>query len=1096
MLCRDCGFEAAAEFAFCPKCGRKLEAGCPSCGFACPPEFAFCPKCGANLAAPAGESRLASQSSTQRRADDEILRSTSALEGERRQVTVLFADLKGSMELLSNRDPEEARALLDPVLERMMEAVRRYGGTVNQVMGDGIMALFGAPLAQEDHASRACHAALRMQELVTRYAEDARRAHGVHVKIRVGLNSGEVVVRSIGSDLDMDYTAVGETTHLAARMEQMAAPGSALVCEPTYRLARHAVALEPLGEVTVKGRLEPVAAYRLVGPLAQPRSPRGLEAFGLAAPLVGRDDELAQLLAAFDRMLHGRTQVVSLIGEAGAGKSRLLREFLDRLEAKGRLEGERVSVRRAVCSPLGEQAYGALAALFRDAYSVARDDPAEVARQKLASGLAALGADEEEIAQIGPLVGHVLGIGSDDPRLRYVEPEQLKRQLFLAVRNILERRLRQGPLVLVIEDLHWTDAASVDLLRFLVDRLADRQFMLLLAHRPTFEGGALVSGRAAYTAIRLSPFSLDESRALLQAFFGPSFNCLPADARELIISRAGGNPFYLEEVVRSLIEAGVLVRQPDGWACQGDVEALDVPPTLQGLLQARLDRLPPASRRLLQEAAVIGPVFSERLLLAVCSEPGAADLHLDTLYDAELIGEMPHSPAASGPAERRYSFTHALLQDVAYRGLLVRRRTELHGRVAEALEVTCGAQPERLEELEALGHHFSMSAEKPRGARYLMSAGDWARAIYANEDAARYYRRALDTLAACDASACGDERLTACERLADVLGPMGRREEALQRYRSVLEADEEVGDRPAQARLRRKIGTLHWEAGDRERALAHYRAGLALLDGQTEHIELAHLHQEMGRLAFRTGDNQQAIDWAQRALVLAERLAARAPECRLEAAAAIAQAHNTLGIALARSGGLEEAVEHIERSLAVAQEHELLAVVCRAYTNLGVLYSTLAPGRAIETCLAGLELARKIGDLGLQPWLYANLAGAYCTFTGQCEDEGIAAAQTAIELDRQLGQLDHLAVPLIVLGQIHQCHGEPELALRYYREALGLGEEMREPQLLFPCYDGLATLHLETGDEAEAERYMLKGQEICERAGLEPDSLIVLPFLG
>jgi len=1120
MQCGGCGYDAPAEFAFCPKCGSKLSAACPSCGFACPPDFGFCPKCGARIASgepiasavstavappvlPSAEERLATLRELMPTALTERLEAGpdngAAVERERRPVTVLFADLSGFTALAETTDPEDLATLLDRCLRAMAEAIYRYQGTVDKYIGDCVMALFGAPVAHEDDPERAIRAALEMHARIADINRELRDQHrpvpespdAPALTLHIGINTGLVVAGTVGTDRRREYTVLGDAVNVAARLEAAAEPGQVVVGEPTYRLARHAFAFEPLGGLTLKGKAEPLPAYRVTGLLDKPRSARGLEAHTLVSPLVGRDDELGQLLDAFERMLRSRTQVVSLIGEAGAGKSRLLREYFARLEGEGRIESAGVTVRRAYCSSLGEEAYGVLASLYRDAFGLAPEDPPEVSRVKIADGLAAVGHDEGGIAHTAPLVGHVLGIDYADPRLRYVEPEQLKRQLFLVVRDLVERRLQQGPYLLLVEDLHWADAASVELLRFLVDRLGDRQVMLLVAHRPSFDGGVLASARATYTAIRLAPLSADDSQAMLESFFGQSASRLPARLRELIVSRAGGNPFYLEEVVRDLVEAGVLTRDADGWACTADVGTVEVPPTVQGVLLARLDRLEPGARRLVQEASVLGASFGERLLREVCSESELADLRLDVLHDAELIEETP------SPGERQYHFVHALVQEVAYQSLLVRRRTELHGRAGDALELLCAGRPERLADLEALGRHFSLSAEKLKGARYLIAAGDWASAIYANEDVARYYQRALDTLAACDPENSGPERLAAAERVGDVLGPLGRREEALAQYSLVLEAYQRDADRPAQARLRRKIGALRWSAGDRSAALAEYQAGLELLDGQLQHPELAHLYQEMGRLAFRSGDNEQAIQWAERARALGEALleSAEAESDRAEAAAALAHAYNTLGVALARTGRLDEAVAHIERCVGVAQDRELPQVACRAYTNLGVLYSMLDPGRAIETCLAGLELAKKIGDLGLQPWLYANLAGAYCTFTGQCEDEGIAAAQAAIELDRQLGQLDHLAVPLIVLGQIYQCHGEPGLALQCYQEALGLAEEMQEPQLLFPCYDGLATLHLEMGDEAQAEEYMFKGQQVCEQAGLEADSLAVLPFL-
>jgi tetratricopeptide (TPR) repeat protein len=406
-----------------------------------------------------------------------------------------------------------------------------------------------------------------------------------------------------------------------------------------------------------------------------------------------------------------------------------------------------------------------------------------------------------------------------------------------------------------------------------------------------------------------------------------------------------------------------------------------------------------------------------------------------------------------------------------------------------------------LEDVVTLGHHFSFSNDKVKGAQYLVAAGDRARAIYANDDAIRHYERALHTLSACDSCEV-DQRLIQ-ERLGDLFRLVGQRETALTHYEALLRMYETVGDGPGEARMQRKIGGLYWDAGERDRALACLKTGLVRLDGCDTHIELAHLYEEMGRIAFRRGDHSHAVEWAERALAQAEHLATNFdeplassdPVTWQEVAAAISHACNTRGVALARMGRLDEAVACIERSGTVAQAAGLLQVACRSYANLGVLYSEVDPGRAIETCLHGMEVAKKIGDMGFQSRLYANLAVAYCTLTNRCDKEGIGAAQTAIDLDRRLRWLDHLAVPLIVLGQIYQCHGAPDVALSHYREALRLAEEIGEPQLLFPCYEGLATLYLEMDDVAQTEQYMLKAQQVCEQSGLDPDSLVVLSFL-
>ena len=1016
-------------------------------------------------------------------------------------MTVLFADLSGFTALSERLDPEDVRAFQNDLFREMAAAIARYEGFVEKFVGDAVMAVFGAPVAHEDDPERALRAALAMHQRMAGINHRWERRLGRPLALHVGVNTGPVVAGTLDSASGGAYAVTGDTVNVASRLQSAAQPGQTLVSFVTHRLTEHVFAFEPLGEVAIKGKALSIAVYRALGLRDAPASARGLEAHGLVAPLVGRADELDALQAAFARMQRGRAQVVSLVGEAGVGKSRLLREWLGTLEAEGRFGS--MAVRRATCSSLGEQPYAVFAAFFRDAYGVGPDDTLEVAREKLGSGLRALGADADDAARIAPLLGYVLGVETGD-QLRHVDAEQLKRQIFLALRRLIEWRLRQGPLVLVVEDLHWADAASVELLQFVADRLADSQLMLVTTSRPTFDARALVTTRATHAAIRLLPLSAGDSEVLLGAFFGASVEGLPIRLRQLIVERAGGHPFYLEEIVRALIGDGVLVRENAGWRCTADAATVDVPPTIQGLLLSRVDRLPLATRRVVQEAAVLGPVFDATLLRRVTSEPAACDSALALLQESQLLEEAAPAAGESKPltaTRSRYRFTNTLVQDVVYQSLLVRRRSELHGRVGQVLEASVGRHPQRLEDVEALGHHFSLSDEPLKGVRYLMQAGDWARGIYANDDAVRHYERVLTTLGECEGGEA--ERFAVRERLGDLLAPMGRREAAREHYEAALARHREAGDRPAQARLHRKIGGLHWDAGDRTRALAGFQAGLALLEGETEQIELAHLYQEMGRLAFRSGDNLGAIHWAERALAHAERLAgipsgaaaSLDPDTRRQAALAASHAYNTLGVALVRTGRLSEAVGHIERSVAVAQTHELLQAACRGYTNLGVLYSTLDPKRAIETCVNGLETARRIGDLGFQSRLQTNLAVAYCALTDRCEEQGIVAAQAAIDLDRQLGQLDHLAVPLIVLGQIQQCHGQPELAFGYFREALELAEEIGEPQLLFPCYDGLATLHLDRGEEVEAEQYLLKAQQVCERAGLEPDSLMVLPFL-
>lgn len=1001
---------------------------------------------------------------------------------DRRVVTVLFADLSGFTTLAERLDPEDVRAFQARLFETLGGVVARYDGFVEKFVGDAVLAVFGAPVAHEDDPERACDAALEMLDRARTLSLEWETRLGQAVVLHIGIHTGPVVAGQLGGAVGSAYAVTGDTVNTTARLLAAAPPGAILTSAATHALVRHRFASEPSGELTLRGKTEPIAVHRLIGVRAQRASARGLAAVGLASPFVGRDEELEQLLAAFRRMRRGQAQVVSLVGEAGIGKSRLVAEFLARLTRDGQLA--EVAVRRAACSSLGEATYGIFGALFREGYHIDSADSLEVAREKLIATLGMLGAREAEAEAIAPVLGYLLGLeGQGAPN---IEPEQLRRQIVLAARALVERRLENRPVLVVVEDAQWADSASVDLLRDVADALAHRPLMLLLTLRP--EAAPPPFARAAQSVIRVAPLSGDETRTLIAGLFAGSPD-VAARLGDFVSARAGGNPLFVEEIVRNLLARGVVQRDGGAWRCTAACEAPEVPPSLHGLLLSRVDRLATDARRVLQEAAVLGAEFDAALLRAVSSAPDTLAAALDRLAEADLI-----QPVDRRGADARFRFTHALVREVVYQNLLLARRTEMHQRVGRALERVVGPRPERVSDLEALATHFSLSPDKLRGARYMLAAGDRARALYANEDAIRHYERALQTLAACP-EGCEAEARGARQRLADVLTLTGRRAEALTHYESVLKSAELAGDRALAARLQRKIGGLHWDAGDRERAGECFAAGLELLGPDGDPIERAHLFQEKGRLAFRAGDNAGAIAWAERALAAAPDGEAADPDAAREAAAMRAQAYNTLGVALARTGRVSEAVEQIERSIALAEAHDLLVAACRGYTNLGVLYASLEPRRSIETCLRGLETAKKVGDLGFQSRLYANLAVAYCALTDRCEAEGIEAAQRAIDLDRRLGLLDHLAVPLIVLGQIHQCHGEHRQAFAMYEEALALAEAIGEPQLLFPCYDGLATLYLDAGDHAKAEQYLTKAQETCARAGVEPDALMVLPFL-
>src|SRR5712691_2598594 len=658
---------------------------------------------------------------------EKILTSRAALEGERKQVTVLFADLKGSMELLAERDPEEARQLLDPVLDRMMAAVHQYEGTVNQVMGDGIMALFGAPLAHEDHAVRACYAALRMQEAVKQYATEVQRAHGVPIHMRVGLNAGEVVVRSIGSDLHMDYTAVGQTTHLAARMEQMAMPGAILITPAVLGLVEGFVQVKALGSMPVRGLRNPVEVYEVTGAgvvrsRLQAAAARGLTRF------VGRQPELETLQQALAQAQAGHGQVVALVGEAGVGKSRLLYEFGHSHHTQGWLVLESASVSYGKATPY----FPVVDLLKRYCHVEERDDPRTI-RAKVTGQILTL--DEALQATIPALLALLDALPADSPFLT-LDPPQRRQRTLDGLKRLLVRESQVQPLLLVCEDLHWIDTETQALLDSLVESVPTAQLLLLVNYRPEYQHGW--GSKTYYRQLRLDPLAPASADEFLQALLGADLSLAPL--KPLLIARTGGNPFFLEESVRTLVETGMLVGERRAYRLAKALGSLQVPATVQAVLAARIDRLPLEDKRLLQTAAVIGTEVPWPLLQAIADGPEEA-LHqgLTRLQAAEFLYEARLFP------ELAYTFKHALTHEVAYGSLLQERRRALHARIVEAIE---GLYADRLtDQIERLAHHAVRSELWDKAVAYCRQAGGRAAARSAYREAVAYFEQALAALA-------------------------------------------------------------------------------------------------------------------------------------------------------------------------------------------------------------------------------------------------------------------------------------------------------------------------------------------------------------
>ena len=528
---------------------------------------------------------------------EKILTSRSALEGERKQVTVLFADLKGSTELIRDLDPEAAQRLLDPALQRMMDAVHRFEGTVNQVLGDGIMALFGAPIAHEDHALRACYAALAMQDALRRFAEEVRRTQGLEVQLRVGLNSGDVVVRTIGNDLHMDYSAVGQTTHLAARMEQLATPGTIHLPAATLRLVEGLIRVTSLGPMPIKGLPVPVEVFELLGVAPMRRRLQAAIARGLTR-FIGREQELAVLRQTLAQAGQGQGQLVALLGEAGVGKSRLVYECVHGHATQSWRVLESASVSYGRATPY----FSVIDLLKRYAHLDDADDVRTI-RAKVTGQVLML---DEALQDTLPTLLALLDALPDDSPFHQLDPAQRRQRTLTALKRVLLRESQVQPLLLVVEDLHWIDTETQTLLDSLVESLPTAQILLLVNYRPEYQYSW--GSKTYYTQLRLDPLPPASAAAVLQALLGDDPSLAPLTS--LLITRTVGNPFFLEESVRTLVEAGVLVGAMGTYRLAQPLHSIEVPATVLTVLAARIDRLPPDAKYLLQTAAVIGTEVS------------------------------------------------------------------------------------------------------------------------------------------------------------------------------------------------------------------------------------------------------------------------------------------------------------------------------------------------------------------------------------------------------------------------------------------------------------------------------------------------------
>jgi predicted ATPase/class 3 adenylate cyclase len=1027
MKCTNCGQENPPEALFCMKCAAKLERKCPQCGASNPGEALFCMRCAAKLdvdarqAVPVEDEAVPKLEDMQHRLYiPEPLRrkmdsARQEMEGENRLVTALFADISGFTPMSQELDPEATVEKVNQCFQMITDAVYRYEGSVNRFIGDCVLAFFGAPLTHENDPERAILAALDMREAVSKLGLD----------ISVGINTGMMYFGAIGTQEHQEISAYGADINLAKRFQETAQPGQILVGEGIYRLTRRAFEFQPLSALMLKGIAEPVSAYAVMKVLPRPEKIRGIE--GLRAEMIGREREFADLKECADELLAGRGQIVSIIGEAGVGKSRLVTEL------KGYIRDKDIRWLEGRCVSIGESiGYWVFIDILRSYLEFSGEDATEDRREKILEKMKSLFPQRWE--EIVPYIGNLLSVrfGNQwDDRIRYLPPEQVKHQTFLTLRSVFLTLAQQKPLLLILEDMHWADNLSLDLLNLLMDDLILAPLMLLCVYRPDREHRSWhISAQASakcldrYTEMTLRPLNAQESRRLVESLL--SIDNLSESVRGSILQKAEGNPFFVEEVIRSLIESGVVYQDGERWVAKEEVEDIAVPDTIQSVIMARIDRLEEEVRYVLQSAAVIGRLFRHKLLGYTTQQERNLDRYLWQLEERDLVYEEHAIP------ELQYSFKHVLTQETAYNTILSRRRREFHRKVAEGYEALYSSRIE--EYYEELAYHYSRSDDRQKALHYLVKAGDKSREAFANEEAIAYYNQALKLMDEIEADRRGVQLNAPTighiyQSLGEIYFPLTRHEEALECCRKALEYTTDKKDR---ARIYGAIGFIYQRDQKFDLAFEHLNAGIAELGDDTESPEMARICIPLSwATREQQHDSEEAIEIARRGLKIVE-----GTEHYFE----IVELYNCLINHLSTSGDIDKAFEYARKSVEVAQKSGNSYLIAYSTEFLGLAHWRNGEGDvALKLVREALEIYEKIGhSFGISS-AYIQLFQIYA---------GSRDWDAAVECFERSEVMTHPSLHpwfmtysrIYPLAWAYLQKGNTEKAIEYSQKALGVAE--------------------------------------------------------
>lgn len=1091
MVCPNCRSDNRDEAKFCDNCGLPLQMVCPVCSTVNRVTAKFCDNCGHDLgqgkrvgpsvlggpgvpggpsvlggtSVPAGGSAtppvpppaerraggvdaLARYLPPELRAKLEAARAHGRMAGERRIVTALFCDVKGSTAAAEQLDPEDWSEIINGAFEHMIRPVYAYEGTVARLMGDGLLAFFGAPMAHEDDPQRAVMAGLDIIAGIAGYSEKAKKRWGIEVAVRIGINTGLVVVGEVGSDLRVEYSALGDAINLAARMEQAATPGTVQIAEATYRLVATDFEFEPLGAIEVKGKDQPVAAYRVLRLRPQHLRLRGASE-PQAVPLLGRERELATLRRALDSLQAGVGQIVFIVGEAGLGKSRLIEEVHRIWETRHGQAAPDAQDGRWIesysASYETDKPYSQFQRLIRQLAQIKHDDEAPIAREKLAAFLSGLRL--EPSTQADSVLALLLGLASDTEAV--TTGEAWKHELFSVIRDLTERWAAAGPGVVVFDDLQWIDTASSDLLLSLMGLTDSSPLLFLCSLRPDRSATSWHLKTSSerdfahrYSEVDLGPLAEADSRRLVEHLLVSA--PITVDLADQVIARAEGNPLFLEEVVRALVDRGA-------------GESDRIPDSLQALLTARIDRLDDTARHTLQMASVIGRRFLHRVLLQICDPSVNLDMELTVLQRADMVREAARIP------ELEFLFRHALIQEAAYRTILRRQRRDFHRQVAEGIERLYSG---RLEEFATqLAHHFD-EAEDPRAQGYYRMAGDTAMRLYANTEAVMLYDRALDLSVSSPAASLSDLDYL-YRRKGRALEMEGRYAEALANYEAMERTALQRGDQHllltalVEQTQVRSTPNSQFDAGKAEdlgqRALELARA----LGEEPAEARILWATMNLGR--FTQGRLSQSLADGERALAIAR---------RLNLGETVAFILNDMLDLVALNGEFERGREIGKEAVALWRELGNLPMLADSLSGLSS-YDLFGGeyDRALMQADEALRISRSIGNLWGQSYSLSMIGLIYLD-RGEPEravlasEECIRLAETVGFIPAQIYTRNILTLCYVEIGQLALARAVAEKAV----QVVNLNMQL----FRFTAMAALIGVYIEEGKLDEAEMLLDK----------------------